>query len=32
MRMASLCDALADLTADGRVVKCEDGYRLATNA
>ncbi len=31
MRMASLCDALAELTADGRVVKCADGYQLATN-
>lgn len=32
MRMASLCDALAELTADGRVVKCADGYQLATDA
>ncbi len=31
MRMASLCDALAGLTDDGRVVKCDDGYQLATN-
>jgi hypothetical protein len=32
MRMESLCDALAELTADGRVVKCADGYQLASNA
>jgi hypothetical protein len=29
MRMASLCDALAELTADGRVVKSTEGYQLA---
>jgi hypothetical protein len=32
MRMSSLCDALAELTADGRVVKRADGYQLATDA
>lgn len=31
MRMASLCDTLAELTADGRVVKSAEGYQLATN-
>lgn len=29
IRMTSLCDALATLTADGRVLKSEAGYRLA---
>jgi len=29
MRMASMCDALAEMTATGRVIKSADGYQLA---
>ena len=32
MRMASLCEALAEMAADGRIVKSDDGYRLAADA